>query len=133
MMIGVFSERTGVSVDTLHYYEKVGLIPTPGRDRSGNRVFSDDHLQWMEFLAVLKSTGMGVKAMSHYVVLRNHGPASIPERLAILKEHCERVRTEKQRLADAERLLAEKISRFQAVVDGLLDPEDLTCTQGQKS
>lgn len=132
MMIGAFSERTGVSADTLRYYEKIGLIPMPARDSGGNRVFSDDHLRWMEFLEVLKSTGMGVKAMSRYVMLRSQGTASIPERLSILKKHYERVSIERQRLADAEQLLADKIVRFQAVVDGQMDPADLTCAQGRR-
>jgi len=131
MLISTFSKRTGVSIDTLRYYEKIGLIPVPGRDKGGNRDYADDHLQWMAFLEILKSTGMSVKAMSRYVALRAEGASSIAERLRMLKQHHELVRRERRRLTEIDHLLADKIAQFQAVVDGVMDPSQLTCDQGQ--
>ncbi|MEO1328147.1 MAG: MerR family transcriptional regulator [Pseudomonadota bacterium] len=127
MRIGDFSTRTGLSIDTLRYYERIGLMPPPARDGGGSRQYSDDHLRWAEFLDVLKSTGMGVRDMARYCALRADGAASIGERLAMLRGHLDRVRAERRRLAQVETLLSEKITTFQAVVDGSLDPSDLTC------
>lgn len=133
MQIGEFAERTGLSPDTLRYYEKVGLMPRPARDRAKRRDYSDDHLRWVEFLQVLRSTGMGVADMVRYVTLRADGAASVGERLDLLVAHRRRVSQERRRLAEVERLLDEKIALFTAVRDGARAPGDLTCSAGGRS
>lgn len=130
MRIGDFAERTGLSPDTLRYYEKIGLMPPPGRDGVGARDYSNDHLRWAEFLDVLKSTGMGVRDMARYVALRADGAASIPERLSLLSAHLAKVRAERRRLAAVERTLTDKIAFFEAVLTGAASADDLVCAKG---
>lgn len=127
MLIGDFSRRTGVSIDTLRYYERVGLIPRAGRDARGRRNYSEDHLRWMSFLEVLKSTGMGIADMRRYVDLRASGVATIADRLSMLQAHRAKISAQRQHLAEAEALLDAKIELFRSVADGSIGPEALTC------
>lgn len=130
MRIGPFSEKTGFSIDTLRYYETIGLMPPPARDAGGARDYSDDHLRWAAFLDVLKSTGMGVKDMSRYAALRTEGAATLPERLALLTAHREVVAAERRRLEATEKTLDEKIRLFRSVLDGSAGPDALACASG---
>lgn len=130
MQIGEFAARTGLSPDTLRYYEKIGLMPRPARDRSRRRDYSDDHLRWVEFLQILRSTGMSVNDMVRYVVLRSAGGASVGERLELLVQHRRRVSEERRRLERVEKLLDDKIALFTAVRDGTLDAGALHCASG---
>ncbi|WP_308915886.1 MerR family transcriptional regulator [Jannaschia sp. LMIT008] len=135
MRIGAFSRRTGLSADTLRYYERIGLVPRAGRDAGGRRDYGEDHLRWMEFLDVLKSTGMRIEEMRRYVALRADGPETVPDRLAMLRTHRERVAAERARLLEVETVLDAKIALFQSVTDGSASPNALTCastTSGHK-
>ena len=127
MQIGEFSKHSGLTIDAIRYYEKIGLIPLPLRDGGGRRIYGEDHLVWVDFLDVLKSTGMGVKDMASYVELRTHGAQSIPERLELLTMHHQKVRKEIERLQKIDAVLSDKITTFKAVLNGEIDGDTLTC------
>ena len=127
MQIGEFSKHSGLTIDAIRYYEKIGLIPLPLRDGGGRRIYGGDHLVWVDFLDVLKSTGMGVKDMASYVELRTHGAKSIPERLELLTRHHQKVRKEIERLQKIDAVLSDKITTFKAVLNGEIDGDTLTC------
>ncbi|MEM6464203.1 MAG: MerR family transcriptional regulator [Pseudomonadota bacterium] len=132
MLIGTFSRRVGLSVDTLRYYEKIGLMPQVDRTHSGRRRYSSDHVAWVDFLNVLKSTGMGVNDMARYVDLRSKGISSINERREMLVQHRKKVTARRRELEESEVLLKEKIDHFQSVMNGDVDGVDLTCATGEK-
>ena len=44
------SKRTGVNVETIRYYERIGLLPQPPRSTGGHRLYSDDHLKRLGFI-----------------------------------------------------------------------------------
>lgn len=56
--IAEVSERTGLSPDTLRYYEKAGLIEQVGRTSGNHRCYAAADLDWLAFLLRLRETGM---------------------------------------------------------------------------
>jgi len=48
--IGILSERSGVNVETIRYYEKIGVMPIPARSAAGYRVYDLDHLRRLHFV-----------------------------------------------------------------------------------
>lgn len=86
MIIGQFSELTGISCSTLRYYEEKGLIHVE-RDFGNRRIYSDKDIEWVKFLQRLKNTGMSLKEMRRYADLRYEGDSTISERLEILQRH----------------------------------------------
>lgn len=93
------AERSGLSIDTLRYYERIGLVDPPARDAGGRRNYSDADLGWLEFLTKLRMTGMPIRMMREYARLRHQGMASTGRRRQILIEHRASVQ---QRIADLE-------------------------------
>ena len=79
--------KTGFSVDTLRYYERIGLLDGIERNASGQRVFSDDDLAWLEVLRCLRDTGMPIARMQRYADLARMGDQTFAERAALLEEH----------------------------------------------
>lgn len=66
-MSGTFSpgqaaQQSGFSIDTLRYYEKIGLI-TIDRRTNGHREFNDDDFEWLGVLRCLRDTGMPIADM----------------------------------------------------------------------
>ncbi len=68
--IGKVSQMTGLSRDTLRYYEKIGLIRHLEKDESGRKKYSEKDIEWIEFLKRLKTTKMSLKDIGKYADLR---------------------------------------------------------------
>src|SRR5206468_1364230 len=90
-------EATGLSAHTLRYYERVGLIHPIGRAENTHRRYTADDIGWLDFLNKLRATGMSIQQMHAYAELQRQGDETLPQRLAMLKEHQSRVEA---RLAD---------------------------------
>ena len=50
LAIGPVSKRTGCNIETIRYYERVGLLPTPARSPGGYRLYGDRHLKRQAFI-----------------------------------------------------------------------------------
>ncbi|MEC3951629.1 MerR family transcriptional regulator [Nocardia sp. CDC153] len=83
--IGEVSERSGLTRDTLRWYERIGLMDYVGRDHSGQRRFSDRDLDWLGFIGKLRLTGMSVADMVKYAELVRAGEHTYPERLEMFR------------------------------------------------
>lgn len=81
------AQRSGLSIDTLRYYERIDLIDPPERDTAGRRVYTDVELGWLEFLTKLRSTGMSISGMREYAALRRRGEHTAGTRKRLLIEH----------------------------------------------
>jgi len=84
---GQTAERSGFSLDTLRYYERIGLLDPVQRTSSGHRRFDEDDLEWLEVLRCLRDTGMPIAQMCRYAELARGGEATFAERLGLLTEH----------------------------------------------
>jgi DNA-binding transcriptional MerR regulator len=80
------AHRSGLSIDTLRYYERIQLIDPPARDSGGRRAYSDEDLAWLGFLTKLRTTGMPIRMMREYARLRHQGSATFTRRKQILVE-----------------------------------------------
>lgn len=90
--VGEVTTLTGLSVDTLRYYERQGLIPRVSRSPGGQRRYAQEDLGRLSFLLNLRATGMPVATMRRFAELRQVGEAARPARLALLLEHRSTVR-----------------------------------------
>ncbi len=92
MKIGDLAKRSGLTADTIRYYEKIGLLPRADRNSSGHRDYDASILTWIAFLDRLKTTGMPLREMLRYAGLRARGQGTERERRTLLEEHREKVR-----------------------------------------
>jgi DNA-binding transcriptional MerR regulator len=76
---------TGLSVHTLRYYERIGLIHPIDRADNTHRRYSHDDIGWIEFLMKLRATGMSIQDMRVYAQLQRQGDSTLPERVEMLK------------------------------------------------
>ena len=112
MYIGELATQSGLSIDTLRYYEKIGLIPDTPRDNGGRRVYQPEIKEWIEFLQKLRTTGMGVKDMARYAALREIGPSTASDRRAMLEKQHQLVASKIEELVSCLNLLDYKINLY---------------------
>lgn len=111
MKIGEVSRRTGLSIDTLRYYEKLGLIDPPWR-RSGRRAYDDNIIAWLNFIKLLKATGMPLADVETYGRLRREGDRTSAERRKMLEQQREAVLARIAELKECVSLLDYKIMNY---------------------
>ena len=112
-------EISGFSLDTLRYYERIGLIEPVRRAAGGHRRYSDDDIGWLDMLRCLRGTGMPIAQMQTFAELVRAGDTTITNRLALLEEHDAAVEAEIARLTELRRKVQEKIAYYRAALADL--------------
>jgi DNA-binding transcriptional MerR regulator len=88
LSIAEVARRTGLSVHTLRYYERAGLVVSPvDRTSGGQRRYRRLDLEWIEICTRLRATGMPIKAIRRYAELVAAGRGNEKERLALMEAH----------------------------------------------
>lgn len=106
--ISEIAEKMGVSVHTLRYYDRQGLLPFVERV-NGRRVFKDSDFTWLRILNCLKNTGMPLKEIRRYMELCQLGDASLEQRQEIIL-------AQKRSIEDQIRFLQENLEVIESKV-----------------
>jgi DNA-binding transcriptional MerR regulator len=125
--------HTGLSIDTLRYYERIGLVEPPARDSGGRRSYSDADLAWLHFLTRLRTTGMPIRMMREYAQLRHRGDATAARRRQILIEHRAEVRERVTELQSCLGVLDYKITNYEQIERKLSRATELSPAMGEAS
>jgi DNA-binding transcriptional MerR regulator len=112
MMIGDVAKQSGLAVDTLRFYEKIGLIAPPMRNDAGRRIYGADVLGWIKFLEQLNATGMKQADRVHYAALRQQGDTTLSERRKMLEVHREKVAAKLLLMQDTLALMDRKVAAY---------------------
>jgi MerR family transcriptional regulator, aldehyde-responsive regulator len=86
MKIAEVSDKYGLSVDTLRYYERIGLIPPVNRNEGGIRDYNELDLRRVDFIKCMRNAGLPVDVLIEYMGLVQQGDRTIKARKEILVE-----------------------------------------------
>ena len=111
LTIGQLSLRTGVSIENIRYFEKVGLLPSPPRTEGGHRSYGVEHERTLAFIRRGRELGFTPNEVRALLELRRPGKATCREGQGIARHHLDRVRAKIADLSRLERLLAETIEQ----------------------
>lgn len=117
--IGEIAAKTGLSTHTLRFYEKEGLLPNIRKNSAGLRRFSEEDLNWLTVVGCLKSTGLPLKEIKHYLDLSQKGDETLEERLQIFEKQKNRLNEQIKLLQDNMEKINFKIKYYQeALISG---------------
>jgi DNA-binding transcriptional MerR regulator len=122
LLIGDVARLSGLSIDTLRYYDRAGLLGEVHRDGGGRRIFDRDSLGLLDVVLRLRRTGMPVEEVRHFVHLVRSGDTERAGRLALLRAHRRRVLAQLDQLQDDLAVIDWKIAAYQAGEDGTEPP-----------
>lgn len=100
MQIGELSRKTGVHIETIRYYEKIGLAPKPPRSSAGRRIYNDAHRRRLMFIRRARELGFSLDDIRSLLGLADDAP-SCAEVYTLTERHLEGIRS---RIADLKRL-----------------------------
>jgi DNA-binding transcriptional MerR regulator len=87
MTIAEAAREAGVSVHTLRYYERAGLLTPVQRNGSGHRRFTPRDVEWVVVCTKLRATGMPIRRVREYAELVAEGEGNETARLGLLEAH----------------------------------------------
>ncbi len=111
--------ETGLTADTLRYYEKEGMISGIHRKPNGHRVYTNSDLEWLKFAICLRKTGMSVKNIKEYRKLMDEGDKTISIRKEMLKNQREKILEEIEVLKEGINRLDFKLEYYQSIESNL--------------
>jgi DNA-binding transcriptional MerR regulator len=111
--IGEAARRSGLSIDTIRYYESLGLIEGGARDAAGRRVFGDEEVLWLVFLCRMRETGMPVSRLREYVMHRRLGVVGIGGVLSVLRDHRQAMERQVAALSECIHLVDDKLAKYE--------------------
>jgi len=88
--ISQVAQKTDLSIHTIRYYDKEGLLPFVDR-QNGTRVFSEQDIDWLDLLCCLKNTGMPIKDIRTLIQHCMDNDAVLQKGVDILVEHRKKV------------------------------------------
>jgi DNA-binding transcriptional MerR regulator len=112
---------TGLSVHTLRYYERIGLIDPVPRAGNKHRQYRAEDIRWIKFLLRLRSTGLPIQQMLRYAELRRLGNqfGSVSERKALLARHAQTLEAELASLQETLGILHAKVALYSGMEKAL--------------
>ncbi|OLZ56316.1 MerR family transcriptional regulator [Amycolatopsis keratiniphila] len=114
LAIGQVTERTGLSVHALRFYEKEGLLAAPvKRDAAGRRVYTEHDVEWLVNCTKFRASGMPLAVIREFAELVRQGPGNEEKRLELLREHQKTVRDRIAELADCLELISRKVEVYE--------------------
>ena len=113
MQIAEVAKRYGISVDTIRYYERIGLVPHVTRLPNGIRDFTEYDCGWVEFIRCMRESGVQIEALVDYVTLFQEGEHTAAARLDILVEQREKLAAKLEEMAATVKRLDGKIASYQ--------------------
>ncbi len=111
LAIGALAERTGCKVETIRYYERIGILPEPARNLGGQRRYADWHLKRLNFVRRARDLGFtldDVRGLLRLVDEQGHGCAEVE---SMARRHLDAVRARLADLRAMEAVLKETVAR----------------------
>lgn len=91
LTIGALARETGTNVQTIRYYEQIGLMPEPRRTEGGQRRYASGELDRLAFIRHSRQLGFGLEAIRELLDLADQPDRPCEEADAIARRHLRQV------------------------------------------
>jgi MerR family transcriptional regulator, mercuric resistance operon regulatory protein len=109
--IGELSRATGVKIETIRYYERIKMLPSPRRTEGGHRVYGPVEMRSLAFIRRARELGFTLDEIRALLDLGGPGKASCRDVRKIAAHHLEHIRSKIADLVELEKLLARTIAK----------------------
>lgn len=110
------ADKMGVSVPTLRYYDKEGLLPFIEKKENGTRVFKESDLRTLEIISCMKASGMPIRDIKIYMDMCLEGDSTLDKRLNIFLKRKEVVKEQMEELNKIMSVIEHKIEYYEKAI-----------------
>lgn len=127
------AEKFDLSISTIRFYDKKGLLPFVAKNASGYREFTESDLTMLHTVCCLKNTGMPIQEIKQYIEYCMDGSETIPQRKALLQAHKEDVLRQQAELMENLKEIDFKIDRYNSPIAKELIDEQVAYVKKEKA
>jgi len=109
--IGELSWETDCKVETIRYYEKIGMLPQPRRTEGGHRLYTEDHLRRLKFIRRARALGFSLDDIRNLLALSGGRRKSCAKVRAMAQDHLTEIRGKIEDLRSMETVLENLVER----------------------
>jgi DNA-binding transcriptional MerR regulator len=113
LTIGQLGRATGTKVETIRYYEKIGLLPAPRRTAGNYRSYATEHLRRLGFIRRARDLGFTIEEVRELLKLAAHGEKPCEEVDQLVVRHLEMTERKIEALTRLRRELRETLNSCQ--------------------
>ncbi len=129
MKIGELAAATGVTVDTLRYYEKLRVLDSPQRQANGYRRYGAQHVERIQFVQSAQALGFSLAEIAAFLPRLGAGKMGRAELEAALLEKLREARAEIARLTELESKLSDTLAALSCAYDAPVSTSTATRRQ----
>lgn len=118
------SEKLGISVYTLHYYDKEGLLPFIKKKDNGTRVFTEGDVEWVDMILALREIDMPIAKIKEYISLLVQGEATLSQRRTLITQYREYLEYRMQAMKKCLDITSRKLNEYDKGVLDILDEQE---------
>lgn len=119
MKVSEVSKKYNITIDTLRYYEKIGLIKNVPRDKSGIRNYDEKSLRRIEFIKCMRNAGVEIDILIKYMNLLEMGKSTVLERKKLLDEQIIKLLEKEKNITETLDKLNYKINLYDEIIEGM--------------
>jgi len=110
--VGSVARKTGVGVQTLHYYERINLLPKPARSEANYRLYSADVLTRVTFIKKAQAVGFTLTEIKEILELKSHGRAPCRKVTELGEKHLRNINAQLAQLRRYRRAVAQSLTSW---------------------
>ena len=110
LKVGAVAKAAGVGVQTLHYYERLGLLPKPQRSMANYRIYSSDAIRRVKFIKKAQAIGLTLEETKQILDLKERGRAPCGKVAELGERHLQEIDTRLAQLRKYRRALADALN-----------------------
>ena len=114
LTIGALAKKTGCNIETIRYYERIGLLSPPPRSQSGRRSYEPDEVKQVQFIKRCRDLGFTLKEVRALIELSTSGQENCTRVKQLAEAQATSVRRKMAELAQVENWLAQMVARCSA-------------------
>ena len=112
LRVGLIAKKTGVGVQTLHYYERINLLPKPARSDANYRLYSADVVRRVTFIKKAQAVGFTLAEIKQILELKSHGRAPCRKVTELGEKHLRDIDARLAQLRRYRRAVAESLASW---------------------
>jgi DNA-binding transcriptional MerR regulator len=115
--ISEVAKELNLTVYTLRYYDKEGLMPFVERTPTGNRLFKESDISALKIIECLKATGMPIKEIKNFIDWCSDGDATLQKRYDMFLERKANVEAQMEELRKTMEVIEHKCLYYKTALD----------------
>ena len=109
---GIVAKMAGVGVQTLHYYERIGLLQKPKRSAANYRLYSPEAIRRVRFIKKAQAVGLTLEETKQILDLKDRGRAPCRKVAELGEKHLQEIDARLTQLRGYRRALAQAVSTW---------------------